>query len=125
MEIDKPLQAHLQHLEERLLQPAVRKSAKEMTELLAEDFIEVRSSGCIYHRKQIIEDLQHELPVQRSLTHFNTSVLAPGVVLATYHATRYDSTEAPAESSQRSSIWKLIDGRWRMIFHQGTPIREP
>ena len=25
----------------------------------------------------------------------------------------------------RSSIWKLIDGRWQMVFHQGTLSQAP
>ncbi len=125
MEMDKSVEEHLRHLEERLLQPDVRKAAEEVAELLAEEFIEFGSSGRIFHREQIIEGLQSEPTRQRSLTNFRTSTLAPDVVLATYRVIRHGPTEEPPEHSLRSSIWKLIDGRWRMLFHQGTLSREP
>jgi hypothetical protein len=64
--------------------------------------------------------LRQEPPAQRFLTHFKTLVLAPGVVLVTYRAGRQHGSEA----SLRSSIWKRIDGRWQMLFHQGTVARE-
>jgi hypothetical protein len=68
--------------------------------------------------------LRQEPPAQRFLTHFKTLVLAPGVVLVTYRAGREHGSEASSEASLRSSIWKRIDGRWQMLFHQGTVARE-
>jgi hypothetical protein len=47
--------------------------------------------------------------------------LAPGVVLVTYNAVRQDESEEQLAYSLRSSIWRLSEGRWQMIFHQGTP----
>ena len=67
-----------------------------------------------------------EPTVHRSLLDFNTSVLAPGAVLVTYRTVRQGAVpdEQPIHSL-RSSIWKLIDGRWQMLFHQGTRSQEP
>ena len=53
------------------------------------------------------------------------SVLAPGVVLATYRLARSDSADGVPEYFLRSSIWKLIGKRWQMVFHQGTTSRAP
>jgi hypothetical protein len=58
MEADKAVEKHLRHLEERLLQPDMRKAAEEVAELLTEDFIEFGSSGRIFHREQLIGSLQ-------------------------------------------------------------------
>jgi hypothetical protein len=107
-----------------LLQPEVRRAAAEVVALLAEGFIEFGSSGRVYCREQIIEALRRESPMQRSLTHFKTSVLAPGVVLVTYCAVRQRGSAASPELSLRSSIWKLMDGRWQIIIHQGTVARD-
>ena len=107
-------------LEERLLQAEVRQSAPELAELLADDFIEFGSSGRVFNKSQIIASLSHETPERRSLTEFKAVFLAPGVVLTTYRAFRHRATDTPI-TSLRSSIWKLIEGRWQMIFHQGTP----
>ncbi|MCF2145838.1 DUF4440 domain-containing protein [Desmonostoc muscorum LEGE 12446] len=113
-------------LEERLLQPDIRKSAKDVMDLLADEFIEFGSSGRVFDRQQIIKSLENE-PIepltQRSITEFKTLVLATGIVLVTYRVVRHVSGEKPVHSL-RSSIWKLIDNRWKMIFHQGTLVKE-
>ncbi|WP_256868353.1 nuclear transport factor 2 family protein [Candidatus Entotheonella palauensis] len=124
LEADRALAEHLRHLEERLLQPEVRQVAEAVSGLLAEEFVEFGSSGRIYGREEIVEALRSESPMQRSLSHFRTSVLAPGVVLVTYRAVRSRGGEVPCQSSLRSSVWKLIDGRWQMMFHQGTVARD-
>jgi hypothetical protein len=126
MQADPSLQDHLRQLEERLLQPNVRKSGQEVSELLAHEFIEFGSSGRIFDKQQIIASLQMEPTVRRSLVDFKTLILAPGVILVTYRVVRQGvvPNEQPIHSL-RSSIWKLIDGRWQMVFHQGTQSQEP
>ena len=107
-----------------MLQPDVRKSVKDVALLLADDFVEFGSSGRVYNKQQIIESLQQEPPTQRSLTEFKVFTLAPGVVLATYRAVQKGASLEQPVYSLRSSIWKSIDGRWHMVFHQGTLARE-
>ena len=111
------IEEHLRHLEEGLLEPTFRNSPEAVDALLATDFIEFGSSGRVYDKQQALEGLRAETTIRRSLTHFATRLLAPGVVLVTYRALRHD--ESPA-CSLRSSIWKLTDGRWQIVFHQGT-----
>jgi hypothetical protein len=125
MDAELSVEQLIRQLEERLLQPEIRKSADEVAPLLAEEFTEFGSSGRVFNKQQIIQSLQGESPVARSLTDFKTLVLAPGVVLATYRAIRHGPSEEQSTSSLRSSIWKWIDGRWQMIFHQGTPASGP
>jgi hypothetical protein len=117
--------ALLRQLEERLLHADVRKSAQALADLLADDFIEFGSSGRVFNKRQIIESLQHEPATPRTLMDFRTSVLAPGVRLVTYRAIRHGGADGQPMYSLRSSIWKLIAGRWQMVFHQGTPAPEP
>ncbi|MEH2073908.1 MAG: DUF4440 domain-containing protein [Nostoc sp.] len=126
MKADYLEESLLRELEERLLQADVRKSAKDIMDLLADEFIEFGSSGRVFNKQQIIDSLQNEPiePVtQRSITEFKTLVLATGVVLVTYHIVRYLSGEQPV-NSLRSSIWKFNNDRWKIIFHQGTLVRE-
>ncbi|MEH1887126.1 nuclear transport factor 2 family protein [Nostoc sp.] len=126
MKADYLEESLLRELEERLLQADVRKSAKDVMNLLADEFIEFGSSGRVFNKQQIIDSLQNEpiAPVtQRSITEFKTLVLATGVILVTYHIVRYLSGEQPV-NSLRSSIWKFNNDRWKIIFHQGTLVRE-
>jgi len=112
----------IRQLEERLLLPNVRKSEKEVSALIAEEFVEYTSSGHIADKNQTIKGLLTEKPIQIALSDFKTRMLAPDVVLATYLAVKQDSNGQPSYSL-RSSIWKMIDGRWQIVFHQGTPTR--
>ena len=97
----------LRELEERLLDPRFRKS-QAAGELLADSFLEFGSSGRAYDKREVLEFLRNETPaISASLTDFRATALAPGV---------------PASESLRSSVWKRIDGRWQLLFHQGTRV---
>jgi hypothetical protein len=115
----------LRQLEEQLLQPHVRRSAAALGRLLADEFLEFGSSGRTWNKEQIIESLQQEDGgCRRSLRDFQMKLLAPGVVLAMYRVSRKSDGDAQPVESRRSSIWKMIDGRWQMVFHQGTICRD-
>ena len=107
----------LRTLELRLLQPG--ESAKDIGDLVAEGFVEFGSSGRVFDRRQVIDNLQRGA-ARIELSDFKASTLSPGLALATYVATRLDESGAPSTRSLRSSIWKRIHGHWRMVFHQGT-----
>jgi GNAT superfamily N-acetyltransferase len=113
----------LRYLEEQLLKPEVRTSADRVGYLLADDFVEFGSSGRVFTKRQIIEALQreaHDSAPRVLLADFTVRQLASDAMLVTYRATSEDR----GGSRLRSSIWKLIDGRWQMVFHQGTPAAE-
>ncbi|MFN7930485.1 MAG: DUF4440 domain-containing protein [Blastocatellia bacterium] len=114
----------LRTLEERLLQAEVRQSATELAALLADDFLEVGSSGRLYNKQQVLAAVPHEAPSSISLHDFRSKVFSPQMVLVMYRATRVDSTMATTVQSQRSSLWQWLEGRWQLVFHQGTPIPE-
>lgn len=105
---------HIYKLELSLLEPAVRKSAVKINELIADTFVEFGSSGKIYHKAEIIKELPLEEPQNYKVLNFATSELAEDIVLATY------LVEIDGVSSLRSSIWKYNGDAWQMIFHQGT-----
>ncbi|OCJ13932.1 DUF4440 domain-containing protein [Rhizobium sp. AC44/96] len=124
---DQPedLRLHLQSLEEKLFDPAVRSSRTSLDTLLAPDFREIGSSGRLYGFDEIIAALLAE-PVDgttRALADFEIRPLSPELVLATYRSKRSEP-HLPPVKSLRSSIWRRdADGYWRMVFHQGTPAR--
>src|ERR1041385_3822418 len=103
------IEAHLQALEEELLQPAVRKTASRVDALLADDFIEFGSSGRVFDKHAIIETLRSESPTRRSLTDFRAMILAQEIVLTTYRATTYSASGEQPLHSLRSSVWRLLD----------------
>ena len=114
------LPEHIRELEERLLRPEVRRSKKVLDELLGDEFIEFASDGTAYDRVRVIDALRDEPLYQRSITEFRLVVLAENVVHATYRIAKRRDTSQPPTVSLRSSIWKEREGRWRLVFHQGT-----
>jgi hypothetical protein len=121
MSADISIEVHLRTLEEELLQPDVRKTPTRLDALLAEEFIEFGSSGRVFNKQQIINTLTAESPVRLSLNDFKALPLGPDVVLTTYRAVRYGAPGEQPVYSLRSSVWRMLDGRWQIVFHQGTP----
>jgi hypothetical protein len=110
-------------LEERLFDRRVRNSPEAVAALLSDDFLEFGRSGRVYGKQAVVGRLAAECgdePSELTAYGYELRALASGVFLLTYRTIR--KREGAAElHSLRSSIWKLIDGRWQMAFHQGTP----
>lgn len=104
----------LRALEERLLDPDVRRSASQVGKLLADDFVEFGSSGRVYDKSTMIEALRQDpgFDSPPTIIEFGARELSPAIVLVTY---RIGET-----GTLRSSIWRSDGARWRMVFHQGT-----
>jgi hypothetical protein len=124
METESSIKHHLQCLEEQLLQSDTRKSADCVSALLSDDFVEFGSSGSVFNKQDAIEGLQGEGEIRLTLSEFRALQLAPELVLVTYRAARQDEACESQVYSLRSSIWKFTDGRWQMVFHQGTLARD-
>ena len=120
MELPASLHEHLRELEERLLRPDARRSRQALDELLSDDFVEFASDGVAYDKAQVIDALEREAPFRRSLADFRIVPLAENVILATYSVTRQNVASNEVVDSLRSSIWTQRDGRWQLLFHQGT-----
>jgi hypothetical protein len=112
-------------LEEKLLRQKTRNSPGEVATLLHPDFFEFGLSGTVRNRQQTIDTLAQEHPMERSLTDLSVRFLAADLTLVTYRAVGRDLASGEEWHSLRSSVWKLADGRWQIIFHQGTPTRAP
>jgi hypothetical protein len=121
MEDQRSVADTIREFEEYLLRSDIRNSAPTIDRLLADEFVEFGSSGRVFDKQQMIEALKEDgVACQRSLRDFSIRLLAPGVVLATYRASRKDDNIDEPVEFLRSSLWKLIDSRWQMVFHQGT-----
>jgi hypothetical protein len=112
----------LRQRESSHLRPEIWRSPEAMGDLLDDDFMEIGSSGTIYADKgKIIASLQDSTPIHASMSDFQAKLLGPGIALTTYRLIKQDREVAGEKHSLRSSIWKLMDGRWKLVFHQGTP----
>jgi len=111
------LTAELRALEDSILDPAMRADPVRMRALLAPGFMEFGASGRVFDRDGIIAVLAAEpTRVARQARGFKVRLIAPGAALTTWRVQRDDGIE-----TLRSSVWQQqADGRWLMVFHQGT-----
>jgi len=110
-------------LEIQLLKPETRNSPGKISELLSDDFFEFCSSGFVWHYNvnDVIDQADRNSLINWEIQDFSIKFLTMNVVLATYKSIRRNEESLNEKYSLRSSIWKLIDGNWKMVFHQGTP----
>ena len=108
------LKEQLQKLEESHIGLEVRTSMEKLDEILADEFFEIGSSGFMYDKQECLET--GVVLTDMTLHNYEIYPLAEDVVLSTYFIV--DTTRN--RNTLRSSIWKLIDGRWQLYFHQGT-----
>lgn len=108
------LKHHLLELENKLLQPEIRTSQEELKKILASNFFEIGSSGEILYK----DGIQSEGigAVSMRLSDFDIHPLSNEIVLTTYRI----CNKVTNQHTLRSSIWKYMDGRWQMVYHQGT-----
>lgn len=109
------LKEHIKHLEEKLLTSEVRSSKTELKKLLADEFFEFGSSGRVLYKNDDFEDGGIGI-IKAALSDFDIHHLSENIVLATYRT----FNEETKQHALRSSIWKLNEGVWKMVFHQGT-----
>jgi len=102
------LKAKLIELEEHLFKAETRASYCELDELIADG------------KKEALERLPSESPPKISASEYELRHLAPNCAQLLYKAVMVKGGETTAIYSLRCSIWSLINGRWQMIFHQGT-----
>ncbi|MBT2640390.1 DUF4440 domain-containing protein [Bacillus sp. ISL-39] len=109
------LKEHIKHLEEKLLTSEVRSSKTELKRLLADEFFEFGSSGRVLHKDENFKDGGIGM-IKATISNFDIHTLSENIVLATYRT----FNEQTKQHALRSSIWKLNEGIWKMVFHQGT-----
>jgi hypothetical protein len=111
-------------LEQDLHRSEVRSSRAAVSALLTDDFMEFGSSGKVYNKAAIIDALVQEAPSDPAalpeVYDFTVKPITAEAVLVLYRSVRRPDGVTPEKQTLRSSIWKLIDGRWQMFFHQGT-----
>lgn len=112
------LEKHILHLEEQVMQYDVQKIAM----LLADDFLEIGSSGNSYTKQNQLDaaSIGINASIKHTVTDFKIKELSTDLVLATYQTFRHHDSKR----ALRSSIWRKNTDTWQMVFHQGTPTRE-
>ncbi|MBA2657415.1 MAG: DUF4440 domain-containing protein [Tatlockia sp.] len=94
-----------------------------LAELIDNEFVELASSGAIHDKAEVIRWLNHRDQAIRFGSSFKAQKLAESIILLTYISSIKDTPSSETKKALRSSIWRLTEGKWRMVFHQGTPMK--
>lgn len=94
-----------------------------LAELIDNEFIEIGSSAVLHDKTEVIRWLGSNDQSERIGTSFKAHPLAENIILLTYMSSIKDTPLAESKQAMRSSIWRLTGGKWRMVFHQGTPMK--
>lgn len=126
IDLNDKLANEIYDLEMQLLRPEVRTSSEKLAELLWDDVTEFCSNGFIYQYKKndVIEQSLNSNTLKWQIKDFKIKCLADDIILATYMLDKKSDTSTKSNHSLRSSIWKCTDEKWKMFFHQGTPVVE-
>lgn len=109
-------------LEIELLRPEVRTSLARLTELIADDFVELGQSDQRYTKPDLLRLLPGHPGTSFHATDFELKPLGPDAVLLTYRVEAVIADGRESSRSWRSSIWQRRAGRWQIVFHQGTSV---
>ncbi|PNG29881.1 MULTISPECIES: nuclear transport factor 2 family protein [Pseudomonas] len=115
------LSDHLLMLERQLQQAEVRADRQALEALLADDFLEFGASGGRWNKAQVLQSLPQQDFIERSISEFSLQPLAADLAQVTYLCHNAAAGGRAAGSAWRSSLWRCREGRWQMLFHQGTP----
>ena len=112
----------LERLERELHEPPVRGSVERLSELLHADFQEFGRSGRHFSRSDILRELPQEDGSSRVWSGGYTLQYATSEsALVLYKSAHIEEDGSLNSFSVRSSFWVKDGGRWKMLFHQGTP----
>lgn len=112
----------LRALEITLWTAETRFDPEVMEQTFDGDFVEFGRSGKRFERSEMIFAAHQQQPidVRLPLPDYVVDLIAADVALATYTSeVRYGDI---VERARRSSLWRRVEGVWKLRFHQGTPV---
>lgn len=126
MEFINDLEKEILNLENNLLLSSIRKCPEKISEILDDSFVEYTSSGQEYHYKRgdIFQSKEDDNELNWIISDFKIKLLSEKCILATYKVVKNNEIDENKKYTLRSSIWKYVDNKWKMIFHQGTLCRK-
>ncbi len=104
--------------------PELGTSRGDFESMTEPDFWEVGASGRRYSREEVLEELDRRFAAPHSdvweLSGFQCRRLADGFYLLTYTLVQDRS-----RLTRRTTIWRLTEEGWKIVFHQGTLVQGP
>ncbi|WP_165905097.1 DUF4440 domain-containing protein [Parashewanella curva] len=116
----KSIKETIIQLEKSLFSDAVRSSKSKLNSLIADDFIEVSSTGLRFGKDNVMSRLPTEDSFTVKATGFECRLLSNDTAMLLYQSA-FKRGDSDFLYSHRCSIWQQqSDSNWQMIYHQGT-----
>lgn len=115
---EEKLKRELVSKEEALLENNIRNDPKRIAEIIDADCIEITASGRqnSYRPGESFENLDGALYIDSHSVRMRD--LSEDCKLLLYIGVRVVRNNRI--KSYHSSVWKEVDGKWKIVFHQGT-----
>ncbi len=96
------------------------KTTQDIMAQMCDEFWEVGASGNIYTKQDVIETLidRYNDPNYQDIwevSNFKITQVAPDNYLLTYML-----VQNKIRYTRRSTIWRKVNGQWKILYHQGT-----
>jgi len=116
------LAQHIIEREKALLHPETRKSQKRLCELISTEFKEIGASGSCFGLAEVLDALPHENGWSATTQDWEFRLLSEELAQTIHRAFVVRHQGDSGTYSLRSSIWRLEDGDWKMVYHKGTKV---
>ena len=116
------LQENVLKWETELLNPNVRGDRNRLASYLAENFTEIAMNGREYSKAEIMKLLEQKSQIEYRITESKVSILSDRIIMHLFGCLVLAGISSDPILTRRCSIWQLYGSKWKMVFHQGTPV---
>ena len=117
------LEQELRELEIEVMTAAGERRTADLREYIADDFYEIGSSSRTYDKAEVLAAIA-TAPLRRfQVEDFKVTASGTDWALVSYQA--LEKSDTGSTSSWRSSLWVKREGKWQIVFQQGTKIASP
>lgn len=95
-----------------------------LIDLIDDEFLEIGGSSAVHDKAEVMDWLMSGGDSPYSGTFYKAYPLSDDIILLTYRSSTKDAMTGETKQAMRSSLWRLKEGKWRMVFHQGTPLKD-
>jgi len=115
--------AELRRREPIFHRPEFGTTRADFESMTTPDFWEIGASGDRSSRQHVLDELEqrHARPAEEAweTADFRCQELAPEIYLLTY------TLRQGERKTRRATIWQRTTDGWKIVFHQGTLMRDP
>jgi hypothetical protein len=114
------LEEKLRELEIEVMTAAGERRAADIRHIIADDFLEIGASGRTYTKAQVLAAIESAPLRKFQIEDFEIVASGDDWAMVSYRAG--ERTAYASSTSLRSTLWVEREGKWQIVFHQGTSI---